>query len=90
MQAQSESFPVPYGGSLRDLGNNSSGTVTINNNPIPKEEKSENEEICMTEQDVSDIAKEIIKISESLPMRERVKLLGVIYDFEENYHNSNT
>ena len=68
------------------LGNNSSGTV----NPIPKEEKSENEEIYMTEQYVSDITKEIIKISESLPMRERVKLLGVIYDFEENYHNSNT
>lgn len=86
MQAQSASFPVPYGGSLGALGNNSSGTV----NPIPKEEKSENEEIYMTEQDVSDITKEIIKISESLPMRERVKLLGVIYDFEENYHNSNT
>lgn len=72
------------------VGNNSSRTITINNNPIPKEEKSENEEICITEQDVSDITKEIIKISESLPIRERVKLLSVIYDFEENYHKSNT
>lgn len=72
------------------IDSNLSETVTINNNPIPKDAKSENEEVCMTEQDISDITREIIKVSESLPMRERVKLLGIIYDFEENYYNSNT
>ncbi|MDE5765459.1 MAG: helix-turn-helix domain-containing protein [Ruminococcus sp.] len=72
------------------VGNNSSGTVTINNNSIPDDLKAEDTEFYTQEQNISDITKEIIKVSESLPMRERVKLLSVIYDFEENYRKSNT
>ena len=72
------------------VGSNLSGTVTINNNSVPEDSKSENREVYILEQAISDITKEIIKISESLPMRERVKLLSVIYDFEEDYRNSNT
>lgn len=41
-----------------------------------------------TEQAISDTSKELLKVFESLPMRERVKLLNVVYDFEEQYRNS--
>lgn len=41
-----------------------------------------------TEQAISDTSKELLKVFESLPMRERVKLLNIVYNFEEQYHSS--
>ncbi len=40
------------------------------------------------EQPMGETAKELLEVFESLPMRERVKLLNVVYDFEEQYRNS--
>lgn len=41
-----------------------------------------------TEQPTGETAKELLKVFESLPMRERVKLLNIVYNFEEQYHSS--
>lgn len=41
-----------------------------------------------TIQSINDTSKELLEVFESLPMRERVKLLNVVYDFEEQYRNS--
>lgn len=41
-----------------------------------------------TEQAISDTSKELLEVFESLPMRERVKLLNAVYDFEEQYRTS--
>lgn len=70
------------------VGDNSNGTVTINNNSTMIESKSEPN--IQSEQTMSDITKEIVKISKSLPMKEQVKLLNMVYEFEENYRKSNT
>ncbi len=70
------------------VGNNSSGTVTINNNSTITESKLEPN--IQSKQTMSDITKEIVKISESLPIKEQVKLLSIIYNFEEQYRKSNT
>lgn len=40
------------------------------------------------EQAISDTSKELLEVFESLPMRERVKLLNIVYNFEEQYHSS--
>ncbi len=40
-----------------------------------------------TEQVISDTSKELLKVFESLPIRERVKLLNMVYEFEEDYRN---
>lgn len=63
------------------VGKHSKGTVTIMKN---EEEQSNTQQ----KQGISDITKEIIRISESLPMREQIKLMNLIYDFEEQYHKS--
>ena len=39
---------------------------------------------------LSENDEELLKIFRSLPTRERVKLLGIVYDFEEQYRKSNT
>lgn len=36
---------------------------------------------------MSDTSKELLKVFESLPIRERVKLLNMVYEFEEDYRN---
>lgn len=69
------------------FGNHSHGTVTMNTDLTATEMKSKPN--SNPEQNMSDITKEIIKISESLPMKEQVRLLNMIYDFEEQYHKSN-
>ena len=50
----------------------SSGTITINSNTLEDNE----------------IANEILRIVQSLPLKERSKLIGIIYDFEEEYIKS--
>lgn len=39
---------------------------------------------------LSENDEELLKIFRSLPTRERIKLLGIVYDFEEQYRKSNT
>lgn len=72
------------------VGGHLSGTITINNNSALTKTESENREICISEQILSENAKELLKVFESLPTREQVKLLSIVYDFEEQYHKSNT
>lgn len=72
---------------IEAFGNHSHGTVTMSTGLTTSETKSKPN--GKPEQDMSDITKEIIKISESLPMKEQVRLLNMIYDFEEQYHKSN-
>lgn len=43
-----------------------------------------------TEQAMSDTSKELLEVFESLPMRERVKLLSAVYDFQEQYNKNGT
>lgn len=74
-----------YNGTVGVVGNNSSGSVTINNNATPLEVKSEDKEIGSFEQDMSENAKELLKVFESLPSREQIKLLGMVFEFEEKY-----
>lgn len=70
------------------FGNHSHGTVMMNTDSTAKEENL-NSNNNLGER-MSDITKEIVKISESLPMKEQVKLLSIIYDFEEQYKKSDT
>ena len=55
------------------MGEHSTGTVNIQNS-------SESED---------ELAKELAKILKSLPLKERSKLLNMIYDFEESYKKEN-
>lgn len=59
----------------------SSGTITVSGT-----EKNEAE----LEKVISDTSKELLNVFESLPMRERIKLLNIVYDFEEKYRKSNS
>ncbi|MDE5584618.1 MAG: helix-turn-helix domain-containing protein [Ruminococcus sp.] len=70
------------------FGSHSYGTVTMSTGLTATETKSK--PTGNPEQDMSDITKEIVKISESLPMKEQVRLLNMIYDFEEEYKKSTT
>ena len=63
------------------IGDHSNGTITISGT-----EKTESE----PEQVISDISKELLNVFESLPMRECIKLLNIVYDFEEKYRKSNS
>lgn len=67
----------------------SSGTIMINDTAESKPESDIMPEI-KKKQDMSDTSKELLEVFESLPMRERVKLLNMVYDFEEQYRKSNT
>lgn len=69
------------------LGNHSHGTVTMNASSIETEMKMKSDN--QAEQAMSETSKELLAVFESLPMRERVKLLNMVYDFEEKYRNSN-
>ncbi len=61
----------------------SSGTITIKS-------ATETESAALSESMLSENEEEILKVFKSLPTRERVKLLSIIYDFEEQYRKSNT
>lgn len=39
--------------------------------------------------EISDTAKELVRIFESLPIKERTRLMNMVYDFEEEYKNKN-
>ena len=69
------------------FGSHSHGTVTMNPNSTEAEMKSESDN--QTEQVMSETSKELLEVFESLPMRERIKLLNIVYDFEEKYRKSN-
>lgn len=85
---ESSNLPNISNSTVGAVGSHSSGTININSNPVPVESKSENNEINTLKQTVSEITREIIEISESLPIRERVKLLNMVYDFEDKYKKS--
>lgn len=38
--------------------------------------------------EISDTAKELVRILESLPIKERTRLMNMVYDFEEDYKNN--
>lgn len=63
----------------------SSGTITIRSATETKPELD-----VLPESVLSENEEELLKIFKSLPTRERVKLLSIIYDFEEQYRKSNT
>lgn len=67
----------------------SSGTITVSGT-AETESKPDIKTEVKTEQAMSDTSKELLEVFESLPMRERIKLLNMVYDFEEKYRNSNT
>lgn len=38
--------------------------------------------------ELSQNAKELVKVFESLPVKEQIRLMNIVYDFEENYRKS--
>lgn len=69
-----------------NIVDHSNGTITINSSSVSKESKAEN----VSEQAViNETTKELIEVFESLPTRERVRLLNMVYDFEEQYQKFN-
>lgn len=60
------------------IGNHSTGTISITNDTSDKEKPSPDDEMV----------KEIARILNELPIKERTKLLSMIYDFEENYQKN--
>lgn len=40
--------------------------------------------------DLSENAKELVKVFESLPVKEQIRLMNIVYDFEEQYRKSVT
>lgn len=72
-----------------NIVDHSNGTITINSSSVSKEPKTETKNV--PEQTViNETTKELIEVFESLPTRERVRLLNMVYDFEEQYRKSNT
>ena len=71
-----------------NIVDHSNGTITIHNNSAPTETKAENSEHHIPKQEINETSKELLEVFESLPMRERVKLLNIVYDYEEQYRKS--
>lgn len=72
-----------------NIVDHSNGTITINSSSVSKEPKTETKNV--PEQTViNETTKELIEVFESLPTRERVRLLNMVYDFEEQYKKSDT
>lgn len=40
--------------------------------------------------DLNENAKELVRVFESLPVKEQIRLMNIVYDFEEQYRKSNT
>lgn len=78
-----ESIPTTHieNSNVGAVGSNSSGTVTINSHSEP------HNSAVSVEVEVSE---EITRILSSLPLRERTKLLTMIYDFEEEHLKRST
>ncbi len=49
--------------------------------------KNENTYNNVEKNELSEITQELINIFENLPYKERIKLMGIIYEFEEKYKN---
>lgn len=63
-------------------------TITNSSNVEVNSIKNENTYNNVEKRDLSEITQELITVFENLPYKERVKLMGIIYDFEEQYNNS--
>jgi len=70
-----------------NIVDHSHGTITINGSSDSKESKTEN---ISKQAVINETTKELVEVFESLPTRERIKLLNIVYDYEENYRKSNT
>lgn len=60
------------------IGNHSTGTISITNDTSDKGKSFPDDEMV----------KEIARILNELPIKERTKLLSMIYDFEENHQKN--
>lgn len=63
-------------------------TITNSSNVEVNSIKNENTYNTVEKRDLSEITQELITVFENLPYKERIKLMGIIYDFEEQYNNS--
>ncbi len=63
----------------------SNGTITINGSAEIKSEVDAPSKFSLSENE-----EELLKIFKGLPAKERIKLLSIIYDFEEQYRKSTT
>ena len=64
------------------VGTYSKGTVTLSEKTEPKSDVDN-----VAENRLSENEEELLRIFKSLPKRERVKLLNMVYEFEEDYRN---
>ncbi|MDE6424797.1 MAG: helix-turn-helix domain-containing protein [Ruminococcus sp.] len=64
------------------VGTYSKGTVTLGGTVEPKHEIDVVSECILSENE-----EELLRIFKSLPKRERVKLLNMVYEFEEDYRH---
>ncbi len=62
-------------------------TISNSNNVEVNSIKNENTYNNAEKNELSEITQELINIFENLPYKERIKLMGIVYDFEENYKN---
>ena len=69
-----------------NIVDHSHGTITINNGETSKEPQTES---ISKQTVINETTKELIGVFESLPTRERIRLLNMVYDFEEQYRKSN-
>lgn len=63
-------------------------TISNSNNVEVNSIKNENTYNNGEAYELSEITKELINIFENLPYKERVKLMTIVYDFEEKYKNN--
>lgn len=69
--------------------NNQSPTITNSSNVEFNGIKHENN-INKCESALSENAKELVKVFENLPTKEQIKLMNLVYNYEEQYHKSST
>lgn len=62
-------------------------TISNSNNVEVNSIKNENTYNSAEKKELSEITQELINIFENLPYKERIKLMGIVYDFEEKYKN---
>ncbi len=62
-------------------------TISNSNNVEVNSIKNENTYNNAEKNELSEITQELINIFENLPYKERIKLMGIVYDFEEKYKN---
>ena len=69
--------------------NNQSPTITNSNKVEFNEIKHENN-IHKNDIKLNDNTKELVRIFESLPVKEQIRLMNIVYDYEEQYRKSHT